>query len=253
MAETIQQTASDLREVGSRIAAFLDRSRPGEEIRTFAQRLLDLGEVAIFGGMVRDFARAGAHAFASDVDLVVDADSESVADLLVELGAHRNRFGGYRIRGRHLEFDVWALKDTWAVRERHVEASCLEGLIATTFFDWDAAIYKLTSGNVHAKLNYLNNIQNRIIDINLAPNPNVLGAIVRTIRALTVWEGLLAPPLANFLLSGLSEYSPSDVEHAQRSAFGRVFLASHGIKKARRALGKNYAHGGPIGLDAVSG
>lgn len=249
MAETARQIAGNLEEVGARITAFLKDSQRGEEISVFTRSLLDLGEVAIFGGMVRDFARAGARAFASDVDLVIDADSEQVGAFLSRLGARKNRFGGYRIRGRHLEFDVWALKDTWAVREGHVDASRLEDLVATTFFDWDAVIYNIGSGSVHAGVNYLNNIRNGIIDINLAPNPNALGALVRTIRALAVWNGLLSPSLANFLLRGLMDHSPSDVEGAQRSAFGRVILGSSGIKEVRQALGERNACGGVVGFD----
>jgi predicted nucleotidyltransferase len=80
----------------------------------------DVGDVAIFGGMLRGVAIGGPRSFASDVDVVVNADDEAIASCLSSTEHTRNKFGGYRIwYGKHA-FDVWNLRSTWAFRAGYV-------------------------------------------------------------------------------------------------------------------------------------
>ena len=86
-------------------------------LRSFLEReLRPLGDAAVMGGLVRDFARGGREAFASDVDIVIDARAGAVSDLAGRLSAQANRFGGFGCRVGPWRVDFWALETTWAVR-----------------------------------------------------------------------------------------------------------------------------------------
>lgn len=188
------------------VEAFIWTAAPGNrEIADLIQHLSFCGEVAIFGGMLRDFARGGPSFFNSDVDLVVDADASKLDARLNGLPVTRNRFGGYRLKGRHFEFDIWALPSTWAVREGLVSIRHLADLRATTFFDCDAILYNCCSHTIEWHDGYLDRLRERVVEINLKDNPNRVGVLARTLRVLFDWGYGLGPNLTVYLLDGLQD------------------------------------------------
>ncbi len=224
-------------ELRHRIEKYLSTSDRGSDIQNLIDRLKPLGDVAIFGGMARDFARGGEKLFQSDVDMVVDVEPEKLDAFFSNIPVIRNRFGGFRLEGRYTQFDVWALQTTWAIREQHVAADNLSDLTRTTFFDWDAVVYMSRSREIHYCNNYIENIHTKIVDINLHCNPNTMGAIARTIRILIDWQGALAPNLANFLERSLEKHCSTAIENAQRKTIGRVSMEArklHALKDQLR-------------------
>lgn len=219
-----------------RVDLFLASDERGMETNALIERLSTIGQVAIFGGMLRDIARQGGESFASDIDLVVDGPSEALATTFNGKLAKRNRFGGYRLYGRHTQFDVWSLQDTWAVKQGLVAASSLADLIKTTFFDWDAAVYLPRSGLLHCPDDYFDRLRSGIVTINLKPNPNPLGAVARTLRLLLDWEVGLSEELAEFLWQNLSTTDRNQVVTAQKVTIGRVPLRRRSIKRLEKEL-----------------
>lgn len=190
----------DIVGLGDRMRAFLaDEALGGPEIVDLVGHLGQLGEVAIFGGMPRDIARAGASAFASDVDLVVDADPGRLSELLRCAPVRRNRFGGFRIDGRRHSYDVWALSSTWAVEAGHVRATSLDDLVHTTFFNCDAVIYRCTADRIHHGKRFQTWLHDRVVDVNLEKNPNPAGAVGRALRAVLEWDHAAGPRLVRYL------------------------------------------------------
>ena len=193
-------TAGNSGELARRMRAFIaDASRGGTEIADMVGHLGSIGEVAIFGGMPRDLARGGADAFRSDVDLVVDASAETLAALLRDGPAVRNRFGGYRVTGHRHTYDVWALPSTWAIRNGHVHAACLTDLVRTTFFDRDAVLYLCKADRVHHAGRYWARLKEGTVDINLEANPNTTGTIARALRLILDWDQHAGPRLVEYL------------------------------------------------------
>jgi hypothetical protein len=187
-------------ELCRRMQAFLaDEARGGPEIADLIGHLGQVGEVAIFGGMARDIARGGAAAFASDVDLVVHAPPERLAELMRDGAAVRNRFGGYRIAGRRHSYDVWALPSTWAVQSGHVQAAHLTDLVHTTFFDCDAVLYLCGSRRVHHGPRFTAWLRDAIVDTNLEENPNPHGVVARALRILLEHRQAVGPGLERYL------------------------------------------------------
>jgi predicted nucleotidyltransferase len=233
---TMQTLARSERELGRRIDTFLKSDARGVEAHELIQRLSTVGQVGIFGGMVRDIARSGSDAFASDIDLVVDGDAEGLAKAFAGCRAERNRFGGYRLSGRHVKFDVWALHDTWAIKEGLVGASGLADLTKTTFFDWDAAVYIPAESALHCSIDYFDRIHSGVVTINLEENPNPLGAIARTLRLLVDWEVGLSRRLADFLWQQIKAHDVNSLVHAQKYTLGHVPVKGQSIPALRRKL-----------------
>lgn len=199
MVEVDPRTASVV-ELVARMQSYLaDGARGGHEITDLVGHLGQLGEVGIFGGMPRDIARVGADAFKSDVDLVVDAPPESLAELLRSSRARTNRFGGYRIDGNRHSYDVWSLSSTWAVKAGHVRASRLQHLVHTTFFDCDAVVYLCKARRIHHGPQFETWLRKRIVDVNLEANPNPAGAVTRALRVIADWNNTPGPGLIRFL------------------------------------------------------
>jgi predicted nucleotidyltransferase len=227
-------------ELSRRMQSFLtDEARGGPEIADLIGHLGQVGEVAIFGGMPRDIARGGAAAFASDVDLVVHASAERLAELMRDGAAVRNRFGGYRIAGRRHSYDVWALPSTWAVRSGHVQASHLADLVRTTFFDCDAVLYLCGSRQVHHGPRFTAWLRDGVVDINLEENPNPNGVVARALRIILEHEQIISPRLGEYLRR-MAGGSANQVDGAGASRLSSVLAglrplpSGAGVKKSAR-------------------
>ncbi|MBB3998374.1 hypothetical protein [Aureimonas pseudogalii] len=181
-----------------RAAYFFNTDRRARgEVREFAALLSTMGECAVVGGMLRDLCLGGHGAFRSDVDFVADVDDIDAFDRAMErMGATVNRFGGYGVKLAAWQVDVWPLQRTWAARKQHAEVRCLDDVLKTTFFDWDAVLYYPATGRVAAKEGYFGRLRDRVIDVNLLPNPNPVGNAVRALRYACRWQARLAPKLA---------------------------------------------------------
>jgi hypothetical protein len=156
--------------------------------------------------MIRDFAIGGASSFRSDVDLVVGTnDSDYLAWIISSMPHQPTRFGGWRIRLDHWIVDVWPVANTWAFDQGHVHGGRLEDLPATTFFDWDAAAFEIETGRLLLLDGYIEAIASRVLDVNLAPNPNPLGMAVRALKMMRKWDASLAPRLSSYLSAVVNE------------------------------------------------
>ncbi len=202
------------------------------------KRFTAFDRIAVVGGLVRDFAHEGRTGFRSDLDLVIDAPADRVAELATELGATSNRFGGFGCKQGPWKIDFWALETTWA--RRHVPLQRLEDIVACTFFDWDAIAYDLKGRRLICADNYLGRIRKRTLDINLLPNPSPMGNLVRAVRRLVLWNVQAGPSLQRFICEHLDEaalrfiqakeselyYSPVSTRW-NTAAEARVALLSH--------------------------
>ena len=169
--------------------------------------------VAVIGGLVRDFAHGGRKSFRSDLDLVIDAPKESVAELASSLRATPNRFGGFGCKQGPWKIDFWALETTWA--RRYVPLHSLEDIVSSTFFDWDAAAYDLKDRKLICSEDYLNRIKSKTLDVNLLPNPSPLGNLVRAVRRLMIWRVQAGPLLKEFIDQHLDNDALRFVQHKE--------------------------------------
>lgn len=221
---------NDLYDLKRRIDRYLwdDDSLPLVRLREIlSKNFLDFPDVAIVGGMVRDFARRGPDLFKSDIDLVIEAKSEDVAKLAARLGAAKNRFGGYAYQHPLWKVDFWALETTWAAKNGHVEVATVRDITRCTFFDCDSSAYGLKDKRVYALPNYLNKLKRRVIDINLRPNPSINGNLLRAIRRIMLWNLQPGPDLRDFIERHLNDESMRQISIAENSLYSNPIVQNY--------------------------
>ena len=184
---------------------------------------LPLGELYLFGGVLRDMAMFGRKGFASDIDLVVEGDWSHLTRYLEKLGASRNRFGGFRLYVEGCPVDIWAACETWAIREELVPYRGIESLTRTTILNWDAILFNWRTRVVVCPPNYFSDIQRCLMDVVLTKNPNPLGAAVRAFRHLCSKKAELTENAARYLSDAARCYSPEAIVRKEIASYpGRM-------------------------------
>lgn len=202
------KVATDKRAIKRRMDDFLWReaSEPNVRLRRVLKgHFFQFDRVAIVGGMVRDFARAGREAFHSDVDLVIEDDVEAVAKFARQHSAEPNKYGGFSFYAEGWKLDFWALETTWASRAGHARVHKLEDIARCTFFDCDAILYDLKERKVICSDSYLDHLRSGRIEISLEPNPSVTGSLYRAVRRLLLWNLEPGPRLRSFIECHLTD------------------------------------------------
>lgn len=184
-----------------KVEYFLTSKRRGrEDVSHTLCELQELGDVAVVGGMLRDIALFGNAGFRSDVDLVINVvDIDLFERLMRSINAKVNRFGGYSLPYSKWQIDVWPLSKTWAHVSGYVKVTSLEDISEVTFFDCDAILYDLQKRQIKTKNGYFEHLNQRVLDINLEPNPNPVGNAVRAFRYSILKGFRWAPQLTNFV------------------------------------------------------
>jgi len=177
-----------------------------KEIRSFLSKVNSIGEVAIFGGMLRDLAISGSAGFKSDVDLVIKIENKNLLEeILSEYSLEKNKFGGFRVSLGIWKVDLWDFNDTWAFKEGYVEGNSIKDLCKTTFFNWDAIAYQLETGTVYSNEGYIESIHSKVLDINLEPNPSPLGNIIKASKYFEKYDASFSPRLTKNIYRVLEE------------------------------------------------
>jgi hypothetical protein len=225
---------------------FKSKSRYRTEVAAFAAKLADIGSVAVIGGMLRDLYLGGNRNFVSDIDFVVNAHCFAELDKMAQsLQAQRNRFGGYALKLHRWRVDVWPLQRTWAAVEGHVQVNGLQDLLKVTFFDWDAIIYDVETKKIVSGSAYFSQIDRRILEINLEPNPNPLGNAVRALRYAWRWHASFGPRLAHHVYLQICQRGWDRLIEAERASFFTRILRHIDPDELIRVLHASEAPGSP--------
>ena len=179
---------------------FASRRRGRIDVRNTVDSLQSFGRLAIIGGMLRDLALFGNAGFLSDVDLVIDPiDDGRLGEWAERNGAEKNRFGGYRAEVGRWKVEVWPLAQTWAHVAGHVRVATFADLRKTTFFRCDAIIYSMTSERLIPAEGYFEELERRVLEINLHPTLNPTGNAVRAFRYALLKGFRWGPKLTKFV------------------------------------------------------
>ena len=237
------RTVASLSALKKRVGRFLDsrlyhRGEIADLIRRFDANM----EVAIFGGMLRDLSMGGNTSFWSDVDLVVaGVKPDELARSLEVYRPARNSFGGYRIFLRRWRADVWPLEATWAFRAGQVRGNTFRDLIHTTFFNWDAIVYEVSRGGIHCLPGYLRAVRTGLLDINLELNPSPIKTVVRTLRFWLSGRAALAPRLATYLATRLTEFTEREICASEAEGYERRTLDEKAVARIKELLERHLA------------
>ena len=182
------------------------------ELRNFVDKLKEISDVSVYGGMLRDILMSGNRSFTSDIDLVVSGiDSQRLNTFFLHYDAIKNKYGGYRACIGKWRVDVWLLENTWANKHNHISIQSMQDLTRATFFNWDAIVFNINRSQLIASDNYFCDVSNRYLDINLAPNPNPLGNAIRAIRAGLKHRASISTSLVSFIYETINHVSDEDL------------------------------------------
>lgn len=226
MSRQVVRKVSHLRK---RVDRFLSSSTYGrDDVAAFVRKLGMLGPVVLFGGILRDLSILGNEGFHSDVDLVIDTDSEqSIEKFLAPYAYQRNKFGGYRIQLGRWKLDLWRFKTTWAISKGLVEGGTFADLCRTTFFDWDGIIYEIEGGRIKSVDGYIDRINRRVLSINLKENPNPAGNVVRAFRYCEKYDAQLSPELVRYINEFVGHLTGSGICAYEKNAHERPVLSEN--------------------------
>ncbi len=233
-----QEKPKKISDLKKKVSYFLSSSKLGRhEVKILLDQLQGLGEVVIFGGMLRDLSLLGNEGFDSDIDLVIDTDKEDELDALLRpYRPVQNKFGGYRLKLSRWPVDIWLLKSTWAFKKGHVEGDTFTDLCKTTFFDWDGIVYKVGDGSILTVEGYFDHINEGLLDINLENNPNPMGNIVKAFRYREKYGAGFSSRLAKYIYENLEDFDPGVISLYENKSHDRPVLSRNVIAQIIEAL-----------------
>jgi predicted nucleotidyltransferase len=203
-------------------------AHPTRSIAEFLDFLSDAmpqGDLYLFGGIIRDLALFGKRGFDSDVDIVVEGEWEHCVKYLEAQGAHRNKFGGYRLSVAGWPVDVWNAEETWAIRQGIVAYKGIGSLTETTVLNWDAILMNWKSRSFVHKSRYLQDIRDRTLDVVLEENPNPLGMAVRVFRHLCLKDARrITRAGATYLAHAAERYSFQEIRSEEIRSYGTSLI-----------------------------
>ena len=171
------------------------------------------GNLYLFGGILRDIALLGRKGFNSDIDIVIEGDWEACESYLNFKGAHKNKFGGYRIHIEEWPIDIWNAEKTWAITQGLIEYKGIASLTDTTVLNWDAILMNWRTKNFVSRGGYLESLKERKLDVVLEKNPNPIGMAVRVFRHLCMKEPhKITPKAIEYLARCTTNYSFSELK-----------------------------------------
>ncbi|MEL6768267.1 MAG: hypothetical protein AAFP17_13880 [Pseudomonadota bacterium] len=232
---------------------FKSRYRGREDVRDALKDLRRHGRLVLIGGMLRDLALFGNAGFRSDLDFVIAPyDLINFEKHMECTGARVNRFGGYALPSRKWQIDVWPLERTWAHVAGHAKVRTVADLRSATFFRCDAIVYDLGYRNLITAPEYFEDIQKRVLEINLRPNPNPKGNTVRAFRYALIKGFRWGPQLSEFVDEVLECEGWQALLEAEQRSFNSQYLRSISIEHLRRALRSHLSVGSSDPFDAAA-
>ncbi len=187
-----------------------------------------VGEVLVFGGLLRDIALFGVKNFNSDIDLVVDCAPSELFSFFNECmyKSRRNKFGGYRVEIAGWTVDVWPIRETWAFKNDCVMFENRESLLLTTITNWDAIAFSFEDKQIIAASSYLECLKIGELDIVMEYNPNPTGVLMRIIRSICDRQAqVLMPKIVKYLKRELPKWSATQIVSAQVDMLGKIYLS----------------------------
>jgi hypothetical protein len=242
------------RQLESRVHYFFrSRYRGRKDVHVVLKDLRKHGRLVLVGGMLRDLALFGNAGFRSDLDFVISPyDLGGFEKYMESIGARLNRFGGYALPSRKWQIDVWPLERTWAHVAGHTRVRTVGDLRSATFFRCDAILYDLDYRKLITAPNYFGDLHNRVLEINLRPNPNPKGNAGRAFRYALMKGFRWGPQLSEFVDDVLEHEGWGSLLESERRSFRSQYLERISSEHLKRALRSHVTGGRRDPFDAAA-
>lgn len=226
----------------SQLSLDISRKREGEfdidtqsesvkEFLDFISDAMPSGDIYLFGGILRDLALLGKRGFNSDIDLVVEGDWTHLAEHLERMGAHKNKFGGYRLDVAEWPIDIWNAKETWAIKQKIIPYQGVSSLIETTVLNWDAILMNWRTREFIYRKDYFEDINSGKLDIVLEKNPNPLGMAVRVFRHALLKEAKkIRLPAIKYMADNAKRYGFEQLRDAEMKSYSNTVIEAPRVR-----------------------
>lgn len=195
-----------------------------KEFSALAIGLEKLGEVALVGGAVRDWAL---HKKPRDLDLVVDTCPQLLEEFIGKQYLRRTRYGGFHLIIDGIYVDVWALSTTWAFSHLAVEPADMtfEKLPQTAFFNADAIAVRWSDAKVF-QCGFFDAFVKRELGSILEENPYPHLCAARGLVLARKYNLFISKSLLNYFQSQIENgLSWADIVNAQICHYGHQPLS----------------------------
>lgn len=168
--------------IKSAVDAYIRKYPPAFEL---FQNLLEVGDVYMIGGVLREYRDKEKIEDLRDADFIIDIHDRSKWERIISIyRPGRNHFEGYKFSCSGFIVDVWEMEKTWALKNNIVTISgndWLSTLPKTVFLNMDAIIYDMKHDRWYDR-EYRQAKDTGVLDVVLEDNPyvelNVLRAMI---------------------------------------------------------------------------
>lgn len=191
----------------------------------------EFSDIFIFSGVIRNYFLSDYRAI-RDLDIVFDCSDRHLLELLAGLDYRRNSFGGYKVILEGLTIDLWHIDNTWAFQRAKVNGSLFKehSLAETAFFNFSSIVYNLRRREFICKSDFLDFLNERILDFVLEENPLPQLCIVNTIYYKRQFKLKLSERLKLYFIDNFHRFSEEEYQSIQLKHFGDQ-LFSYGYLK----------------------
>lgn len=190
-----------------------------KESLAFWEQLNSVNRCYIFGGFIVDFLKKKrSH---RDIDIVIENLNDETRELINYYNGIKNSFGGYKLNIGEVNVDIWAIKDTWAIRKMNYLDFDLSSILpSTSFFNSTAVIYSIQDNKLIFKNSFETYIKNKTLDIIFEDNPYPELCIIKSYE--NVLDGAqLSDKLLKYIVDKFP-FSCDNLNSAQLKHYGEI-------------------------------
>ena len=227
-------TDSDIRLQEESFKLYLKYVLQEEELWKILNFLAEHNKVYVFSGVIRDFL-TGMTCPVRDVDLVVKKTAH--LDLLLRnlrnIEVRRNSFGGFKLKYKHLTFDIWGISDTWNIKLHNLNPNPYI-LINTVFFNFSAIVFDFQKEKFIYNQKFLKFLNTYEMDVVNELNPNNALCIINTLYYHHKYGFSIGKNLSKWIRKHFDTHM--DFEGVQKSHFGKILYSKSDIEKFQKSL-----------------
>jgi len=191
----------------------------------------------LVGGFLRDVVVHPHSHWPRDFDIVVEGCSwDELSTVFTDVISGHNRFGGLTLRRwaevrgqdnsapQELDFDVWRLEDTWAVRHFALPRT-IQSFVQTPFLNIDSIAMSIGPGDDYLAVfehGFFDALERRYIEVNQTDNPYPILCAVRGLILAASLNFVVGPKLAAFVYELAMEVALDEFVAAQVGHYGYV-------------------------------
>lgn len=195
----------------------------------FWKTLKESTECYVFGGFIVDYLnRKLSH---RDIDFVVREISPEIIKMIEIYDGIKNSFGGYKIKIDNIMVDLWALKDTWAIRQLNfMDLDLIDILPSTSFFNSTAIIFSINDQKLKYHKAFLDYLNKNTLDILFVENPYPELCLVKTYQLVKSQKLKLSDKLLDYVFDNFKNHIDS-INEIQIKHYGEVKFPDSELNK----------------------